>query len=664
MSDATDKQEAFVGAIRALIEIVEAQDEYFVGYTKAVGGLAARLAAALSLSEQARQRLRMAALLHDIGRIGLRSDVVNKEGALSPSEKEHIQSHVVLGERVLRHVLHDEETLSLIRHHHECYNGQGYPDKLSGEAIPLESRILAVADAFVAMTQTRPHRPARSAEKACRDVQEGAGTQFCSRVVDALVKVTAETRQALSGAGEELSVEPATGPEAGDDVQNAPETRGPEPRTIPSHDLERRIRSVVELRVLPDIVADVMAMTSNVEACDFAKLIARIECDHALSTKVLRLANCALYATAEKIESIDRAVIKIGAEGIRQLVLGVVIIDQWRDSQGAGHIHRDTFWQHSMGTALLAGHIATATGRCDRQIAFTAGLLHDLGQLVLQEALGKDYGSILEEARSLKRFLPAVEEKRLGTDHASMMRAVGRAWGLPKNLTEVMAHHHQPWKQIQMVASDVLPLLLCVRIGNSFSHALGLGDAGLGSLEVIPKTLQHFLGLQKEGFEELLRGTAREVSELAQVYGFSSRVADNGLAADRKGPERPGFYVCEDDAELDPVWCYLASQVPPVRLIPGIKEWLDAPESTWCWVRAVNPGFARKILASQQSASASTAQVGRDLLLLLPEAAQGGLERELAQAELPFLIEPWPIASLRGILNRMRAVREATVRAG
>lgn len=658
MNKSSDGQQALLGTIRALIEFAEAQDKHFAGYTKAVGDLAGQLATVLSLSEQSKQKLRMAALLHDLGRIGLRQEVLNKNGPLSPAEEEHLRSHVALGGKALAHVIDDEETLAMIRHHHEWYDGRGYPDRLSGEAIPLGARLLAVADAFVAMTQTRPHRPAKGADQALQEIRQGAGKQFCPRGVEALVKVMespqAEARGA-TGSGLESGLQA---------VQDAASATSPgnltKAKPAVGEALERRIRSVVELRALPDIVADVMAMTSDPQAYDFSKLVAKIECDHALSTKILRLANSALYATANKVESIDRAIVKIGADGIRQLVLGAVIIDHWKGSQETRQVHRDAFWQHTMATALVASHLAASTGCCDEQAAFTAGLLHDLGQLILQEALGKDYGCILEEARLPGRYLPAVEAKRLGTDHASIMRSVGRDWGLPRQLCEVLTLHHQPWKQVQLAAPDILPLLLCVRIGNAYAHALGLGDTRLGSLEAVPKLLAHLLGVQQNPLSDILPHIATKVSELAKVHGFASTVADQGLA-DRKRPQRPGFYVSEDGLELDPVWCYLGAQTVAAKAIPGLDAWLSSPESSWCWVRASTPAFVRKIILSLESASLTTSKVGRgDLLLLLPEAAQGGLQGELSRVGLPCLVEPWSTAALGDALTRMRAARPET----
>ena len=219
-----------------------------------------------------------------------------------------------------------------------------------------------------------------------------------------------------------------------------------------------------------------------------------------------------------------------------------------------------------------------------------------------------------------------------------------------------MALHHQPWKQVQAAAQDLLPLLLCVRIGNSFSQALGLGDADLGSLEVIPKTLARFLGLQKETLDGLLAEIAGEVTELGRAYGLSGKAFNASGTPDRKRPQRRGFYVCEDPAELDPVWCFLETRGAAAGMATEIARWLNAPEDLWCWVRATTPGFVQGILSDVPSASANTGRGVENLLLLLPEGAQGGLQRELAQAGLPFLIEPWPTAALCETLHRMGGI--------
>jgi HD-GYP domain-containing protein (c-di-GMP phosphodiesterase class II) len=118
----------------------------------------------------------------------VRESVLNKPGRLTDEEFQHVKYHCEMGEHILAPIVEDEEILRVVRHHHERYDGTGYPNRLSGEQIPLGARILAVADTYDAMTSERPYRKAMSAEAACAEIERGKGTQFDPEVADAFLK--------------------------------------------------------------------------------------------------------------------------------------------------------------------------------------------------------------------------------------------------------------------------------------------------------------------------------------------------------------------------------------------------------------------------------------------------------------------------------------------
>jgi putative nucleotidyltransferase with HDIG domain len=180
-------QELFLGGIRALAEALEAKDEYTRGHSRRVREMALGAAQKLGLEDEMVEKIILAAELHDIGKIGVRDAVLNKPAALTPEEYEHILSHVLVGEKILRPILRDEEALAMVRHHHERCDGSGYPDGLNREEIPLGARILAVVDAYDAMTSNRPYRPPVPPEEAQQRLLEASGTQFDPEVVEALL---------------------------------------------------------------------------------------------------------------------------------------------------------------------------------------------------------------------------------------------------------------------------------------------------------------------------------------------------------------------------------------------------------------------------------------------------------------------------------------------
>lgn len=180
---------AYLSTIRALAEAVDAKDSYTRGHSDRVAMLAAATATELGLSPDLVEEIRNAGYLHDIGKIGTPDSVLVKKGVLTAEEKETMKLHPGASHRILSHARMADNIKEMIRHHHERYDGSGYPDGLKGEEIPLGSRILAVADAYEAMTSNRPYRDCMAVEDAVRELRDNVGEQFDGLVVEAFLRV-------------------------------------------------------------------------------------------------------------------------------------------------------------------------------------------------------------------------------------------------------------------------------------------------------------------------------------------------------------------------------------------------------------------------------------------------------------------------------------------
>ena len=147
------------------------------------------IARSLGLPKEEVEIVAQVALLHDIGKIGMLDKILNKPANLTPEEREAIKSHPVVGAQILAPVSTFSKHVAGIKHHHEMYDGSGYPDRLKGVEIPLHARIVCLADAFDAMTSTRPYRVALPIEFAMQEMKKMAGIQFCPECVDAFIRV-------------------------------------------------------------------------------------------------------------------------------------------------------------------------------------------------------------------------------------------------------------------------------------------------------------------------------------------------------------------------------------------------------------------------------------------------------------------------------------------
>jgi diguanylate cyclase (GGDEF)-like protein len=173
-------------AAEGLAKAVDARDAQRGGHSERVAELAARLAARLGADQETVELTRLAGTLHDLGELGVPEEILRKPEPLTEAERTALERHSLIGSRMLESLGVDAVAAG-VRHHHERWDGTGYPDGLAGEEIPLGSRIVLVADAFDAMTSDSVHRPARSTEEALAELQRGAGTQFDPTVVAALV---------------------------------------------------------------------------------------------------------------------------------------------------------------------------------------------------------------------------------------------------------------------------------------------------------------------------------------------------------------------------------------------------------------------------------------------------------------------------------------------
>ena len=186
-------------ALRALVAAVEAKDSHTHGHSARVAEVSVAIAREMGLGPVQLRQLAQGAVLHDIGKIGTADAVLNKPGPLTPQERVWIEQHPVAGWEIVRQAPSLHGALSVVRHHHERWDGKGYPDGLAGEDIPLQARIASVADVWDALTSDRAYRPAWSDQRALDHIGAGGGSQFDPACVTAFLRVMAEDGIVPSG---------------------------------------------------------------------------------------------------------------------------------------------------------------------------------------------------------------------------------------------------------------------------------------------------------------------------------------------------------------------------------------------------------------------------------------------------------------------------------
>jgi HD-GYP domain-containing protein (c-di-GMP phosphodiesterase class II) len=194
----SNREKFYLELVQTLAEILDSRDASTQGQTKRARTLARAVARELDMPEQFVYYLEFAALLHDIGKLAIDESLLKKPGKLTPEEFEIVKKHPEIGYKILAPVTMLAPVAPMVLYHQEWFNGKGYPEGLSGEEIPLGARIVAILDAWAAMTSDRPWRAALSIEQSLQEIRKGAGTQFDPKVVEAFVTAVEKTGESLA----------------------------------------------------------------------------------------------------------------------------------------------------------------------------------------------------------------------------------------------------------------------------------------------------------------------------------------------------------------------------------------------------------------------------------------------------------------------------------
>ena len=376
-------QEMTRGFVRVVADALEAKDEYIHGHARRVSGYALSIGRRLHLDDDLLESLSLAAFLHDIGKIGTPDDILLKPGPLTDDERATMQLHTERGARMLAGIPEMTDVAAAVRHHHEHYDGTGYPERLGGEMIPLASRIIAVADAYDSMTSPRPFRDPSDHDSAIRTLKHHAGTQFDPMVVEVFcqLEALAEIRCTI-----------------------APEQWGTR---------------------MPDLV-----YALDEDDASYEEMVSQIETDPLLAASVLSESNKRF--PDEPSARIHTACRRLGASGLRSIIVRL-------GTPGGGDSQLSLIKEHSLRTASAARLLAQHTGIIDEDDAYALGLLHDIGEMMLGVLFPGEMEAIrdCEEDARIEHEVAA-----FGVDHAQVGQWVLESCGVPRSLTAVVQTHH------------------------------------------------------------------------------------------------------------------------------------------------------------------------------------------------------------------------------
>lgn len=259
---------------------------------------------------------------------------------------------------------------------------------------------------------------------------------------------------------------------------------------------EEVVRSVSQVASLPEMHLRLLEVMNNPRssALDMARVISR---DPGLTSRLLKRSNSAFYGVGNTVATVTRAITVVGVGQLRELSLGTSVVRMF-NRLPQDLMDMDAFWKHSVLVGVLARELARLLGLTDTEEVFVAGLLHDVGRVLLVAALPVEYRKTLLFARAARRWLTTVEQEQLGFTHAQVGGALFRSWGLPKSLSAVAEFHHHPDR-----ITKHRQLVEIVHLADALAHGLDLGNSGETRVPPFDTGLWQQLGLP-DGLADLL----------------------------------------------------------------------------------------------------------------------------------------------------------------
>ncbi len=402
--------------VGTLVSVMEKKDDYLREHGERVAELCVGFTKTLKLSEQAKvEKIYFGGLLHDIGMVYVSSETLNKPGPLEEGEMAVIHQHPILGSDIISNMTILQDVAPMFRHHHEAFDGSGYPEGLKGNAIPLGARMLAIVDSYDAMTSARPYRKAVESEKALAALVEDAGKHYDRDLVKRFVRFirnggTLQRRQAAEENEAAASV-----------------------KEIIQEIIAQFKEGKITLPVLPRVVQDVDAVLNNPTAKS-DELVAVIERDAVISIRLISVANSPYYRGLEQITSVRTAISRIGQLETRKLVTAIASKSLYETKNIKFRRLMERLWLHGLSSGYAAVGIARHLGLADAETYFFIGLVHEIGRVVL--------------FKTLSERLPVTEPMDMGTLRASVApfypefgSAMLKRWKYAATIIKAVAQH-------------------------------------------------------------------------------------------------------------------------------------------------------------------------------------------------------------------------------
>jgi len=446
--------------IQTLVSVIEEKNIHMRGHSRKVAVECVMFAQQVDLSVKEIEAISFAALLCDIGMVYIPIEIIQKPDKLTSEEMGMVKQHPVVSEKIFRRLSFLENTLPIIRHHHEAFDGNGYPDGLTAEKIPIGARILTLVDNYIALTSVRPHRPAMDGVTALREIIKRKGQNFDPDLTETFVKHMA-SKIKIKDYEKKKTDEPASVKKTANDTH---ETLQPlSAKNLVSEIINKFKKEEISLPVLPKIIQDIQEVISDSDATVGA-LAKVIQKDAIISVRLVSTANSPLFAGHQKILTVSDAITRMGLKETQSIVSATITKNIFQSGNNQLIALMEKLWLHSLSCGYAAKCIALRLGFEDPERFFLIGLSHDIGKVVLLKAVSE---------MSERDFTMNENEivKNIQAVHTSIGGVTMRHWKFSRAFIEsATSHNNSKFDSTTMKSTLVVHLanMLTRKIGYSF----------------------------------------------------------------------------------------------------------------------------------------------------------------------------------------------------
>lgn len=450
----------FAEIVQTLSAIVDGTEMYPRGHYKRMAALCVKLAEKIGLPPLEVAAVNLAALLHDIGMVYVPADIVHKNAELNEDEMLVIRQHPVMSVKILSNLSPLQAVLPIIRHHHESFDGGGYPDGLAGDKIPRGARIVHLVESFVVMATPRPYRPSKTMPLVLEELEKNKGLRFDGHLVEEFVRLMNQKMAAATQA--QTPKEPPKSEERF------------KPENIAREIFEQVKRGKIELPVLSGIMQEIQMAVDNPNSTtdDLARIV---EKDAIVSIRLVSTANSPMYIGPQKVRSIREAIPRIGFKETRNIVSAIISRNLFKSQSREYVTLMEELWSHSLACAYGARVLADHLRFSDPEKYFLMGLVHDIGKILIIKIISenKDWHNRLDRSQV---------EKIMQIAHNSLGGVILRHWKFPKEFYEVATSHEGP-KFFETTGRAILVVHLASQIASSLGYGYRKETMDLAELD-------------------------------------------------------------------------------------------------------------------------------------------------------------------------------------